>query len=257
MGRAAQESFGAGVMPAAVHQGQKGAFPSIGEMPAQERPYEKLRVDGVKALSDTDLLAVLIRSGQKGKNAVQLAHWVMAGRDGLGGLDYLASAEPEDLATVQGLGPIKSAQICAAVELGKRCICRHVRPSVSCHSPEAVWQLMREALADAQHEDFYVLYCDTQNRLLRRRLISRGGLSSLVIQPRDILRLALRISAASMVLCHNHPSGEVKPSREDRESTRRICEAAACLGLRVLDHVIIGADSFFSFRREGLLEREA
>lgn len=228
---------------------------SMHNLPQNERPYEKMRLYGIRSLSDAELLAVILRSGSHGNNALKLGQRILK-QDESGGLSFLAHSEPEELSQIDGIGPIKSAQICAAVELGLRVRRGQNRAGLELSDPESVWDFLRGEIAEKANEDFYGLYLDSKNRLIRRVLLSRGGMTSLVIQPGDILRHALRLNASGLILAHNHPSGDTSPSHEDRKSTEQIAKAAGLMGVRLLDHVIIGRQEFYSFRRSGLLSRQ-
>ena len=204
---------------------------------------------GPSALSDGELLGLLFGIGSREKTAVELAHEVISEAGGLHGL-YDVSAH--ELTRINGIGKAKACIILAAVELGRRIGQVHNpgRPLVS--SPPDVERLLRGRIANLDRENFVAVLLNTKNEVIGMPTISVGTLSASLVHPREVFKPAVRASAASVVLAHNHPSGKVEPSREDREVTRRLAGAAEILGIELLDHIIIG-DGYFSLKEHRML----
>jgi DNA repair protein RadC len=222
---------------------------TIKQLPPELRPRERLLEAGPGVLSDGELLGLLFGIGSREKTAVELAGDVISEA---GGLHGLYDADAHELMLVNGIGPAKACIILAAVELGRRIgRVRNVgRPMIS--SPEDVDRLLRVRIANLDRENFVVVLLNSKNEVLGAPLVSVGTLSQALVHPREVFKPAIRASAASVVLAHNHPSGNAEASREDREVTSRMVEAAQILGIEVLDHVIVG-DGFFSMKEHGLL----
>ena len=222
---------------------------TIKQLPPELRPRERRLAAGPSALSDGELLGLLFGIGSREKTAVELAGEVISEAGGLHGL-YDVSVH--ELTEVNGIGEAKACIILAAVELGRRIgqVRNPGRPVVS--SPADVDRLLRGRIANLDRENFVVVLLNTKNEVIENPLVSVGTLSASLVHPREVFKPAIRASAASVILAHNHPSGKVEPSREDREVTRRLGEAAEVLGIEVLDHVIVG-DGFFSMKEHGML----
>lgn len=222
---------------------------TIKQLPPELRPRERLLAAGPSALSDSELLGLLFGIGSREKTAVELAGEVVSEAGGLHGL-YDVSVH--ELTQVNGIGEAKACIILAAVELGRRIgqVRNPGRPVIS--SPADVERLLRGRIANLDRENFVVLLLNTKNEVIETSTVSVGTLSASLVHPREVFKPAVRASAASVILAHNHPSGKVEPSREDREVTRRLGEAAGILGIEVLDHVIVG-DGYFSMKEHGML----
>ena len=222
---------------------------TIKQLPPELRPRERLLAAGPSALSDGELLGLLFGIGSREKTAVELAGEVISEAGGLHGL-YDVSVH--ELVEINGIGEAKACVILAAVELGRRIgqVRNPGRPVIS--SPADVERLLRGRIANLDRENFVVVLLNTKNEVIETSTVSVGTLSASLVHPREVFKPAIRASAASVVLAHNHPSGKVEPSREDREVTRRIREAAGILGVEVLDHVIVG-DGYFSMKEHGML----
>jgi DNA repair protein RadC len=222
---------------------------TIKQLPPELRPRERLLEAGPSALSDGELLGLLFGIGSREKTAVELAGEVISEAGGLHGL-YDVSVH--ELMQVNGIGEAKACTILAAVELGCRIgqVRNPGRPVIS--SPADVERLLRGRLANLDRENFVVVLLNTKNEVIETSTVSVGTLSASLVHPREVFKPAVRASAASVVLVHNHPSGKVEPSREDREVTRRLGEAAVILGIEVLDHVIVG-DGYYSMKEHGML----
>jgi DNA repair protein RadC len=222
---------------------------TIKQLPPELRPRERLLEAGPSALSDGELLGLLFGIGSREKTAVELAGEVISEAGGLHGL-YDVSVH--ELMQVNGIGEAKACIILAAVELGRRIgqVRNPGRPVVS--SPADVERLLRGRIANLDRENFVVLLLNTKNEVIETSTVSVGTLGASLVHPREVFKPAVRASAASVILAHNHPSGKVEPSREDREVTRRLGEAAEILGIEVLDHLIVG-DGYFSMKEHGML----
>jgi DNA repair protein RadC len=222
---------------------------TIKELPPELRPRERLLSEGPEALSSAELLGILLGNGSKEKTAVELASEVISDNGDLFGLH---SVSVHDLVLTHGVGEAKACAILAAVEFGKRLgrVRNPGRPVIS--SPADVDELLRGRIANLDRENFVAVLLNTKNEVIEFPTISVGTLSASLVHPREVFKPAIRASAASVVLAHNHPSGRVEPSREDREVTRRLSDAAEIIGIEVLDHVILG-DGYFSMKEHGML----
>ena len=222
---------------------------TLKQLPPELRPRERLLEVGSSALSNSELLGILFGIGSREKTAVELASEVISENGDLFGLHNVTV---HDLVRIHGIGEAKACVILAAVEFGKRLgrIRNPGRPMIS--SPADVDGLLRGRIANLDRENFVVVLLNTKNEVLESPTVSVGTLSSTLVHPREVFKPAIRASAASVVLAHNHPSGKMEPSREDREVTSRIGEAAKILGIEVLDHVILG-DGYFSMKEHDLL----
>ncbi|MFQ5416677.1 MAG: DNA repair protein RadC [Myxococcota bacterium] len=220
-------------------------------VPTTDRPRERLTRLGPEALSDAELLALLLRTGHRTATAVRVAEGLL---DRHGGLHGLARAGMRELASHAGVGPAKSASVSASLELGRRLAARRLHAGSSIRSPADVFAHFHPSLRGAHHEKFIALLLDGRHRVLREEIVSQGTLTASLVHPREVFRSALRESAAALILVHNHPSGDPAPSSEDREVTRRLVRAGELLGVRVLDHVVVAERGFCSLQQEGLLE---
>jgi DNA repair protein RadC len=222
---------------------------TIKQLPPELRPRERLLAAGPSALSDGELLGLLFGIGNREKTAVELAGEVIS--EG-GGLHGLYDVSIHELTQVNGIGEAKACIILAAVELGRRIgrVRNPGRPVIS--SPADVDRILRGRIANLDRENFVVVLLNTKNEVIETSTVSVGTLSTSLVHPREVFKPAIRASAASVILAHNHPSGKVEPSKEDREVTRRLGEAAGILGIEVLDHVIVG-DGYCSLKEHGML----
>ncbi len=224
------------------------------ELPEADRPREKLQAQGASALTDSELIAILLRTGLQGINAVELARQLLLK---FGSLQQLARASWKEIAAVKGIGPTKATQLAAAFGLGHR-LAREQVAQERVDSPDLVYALLGPSLRALSNEVLQVLLLDTRCCLMRVEEISRGSLNESIAHPRDIFRPAIAWNAYGLIVAHNHPSGDPTPSEADRSLTRRLVEAAHLLQVRLFDHVIIGAPRvsgppYFSFRESGLL----
>jgi DNA repair protein RadC len=211
-------------------------------------PRERLDTLGPGALSDAELLALLLRTGGPGRAAQSLASDLLARHDGVAGL---ARTGPAELRQTAGIGPAKSASLLAALELGRRLATRRLRTGDAIRGPADVHRHFHARLRDAPHERFLVLLLDGRHRVLREVTASQGTLTASLVHPREVFRPALREAAAAVILVHNHPSGDPTPSREDREVTERLVQVGEILGVPVLDHVIVAERGYVSLRQDG------
>jgi DNA repair protein RadC len=224
---------------------------AIRDWPEDERPREKLLKRGVTALSDAELLALVLRTGDAsaGKSAIGLGRELLERFNG--NLRELAQAELHELQQIKGLGPAKATSIKAAFTLGSRFQARRLETLERFTSPAQVFDFFHHELRDSRKELFLVLLLDGKNRITRKVQISEGSLNQSIVHPREVFAPAVRESAAAVIFIHNHPSGDPAPSREDREITRRLKEVGDLLGIKVLDHIIIGDGNFYSFVEAG------
>jgi DNA repair protein RadC len=224
---------------------------SIKQWAKDDRPREKLLSGGPAALSNSELLAILIANGIKEKSAVELARDVL--RLGKDNLNELGKLSVKELARLKGIGPAKAVSIVAALELGRRRQAVAPRDKPLASSSTEVAGYLQAVLKDYRHEVFAVLFLNRANKINHFQIISEGGITGTVADPRIILKMALEEDAVSLILCHNHPSGSLRPSKADEELTFRIKEAARYFDIKVLDHVIVSENGYYSFADEGLI----
>ncbi len=224
----------------------------VRDLPKEERPREKLIRQGAASLSDTELLAILLRTGTSSVSVLHLAEEVLAKYQDKG-LVSIMNISPQEIASVHGVGLAKAATIVAAVELGRRLSTRAAQKLEKIEGPEDVARYASPLLRFEQKEHFLVMLLDVRNRVLAMPTVSIGSLTASVAHPREIFREAIRYSAANMILIHNHPSGDPTPSREDIQITKQMMKAGEIMGIPVLDHVIIAGDGFLSLKEENCL----
>ncbi len=224
---------------------------SIKNWAIDDRPREKLLSKGASALSDSELLAILINNGHKEKSAVELAKEIL--RLGNNNLNELGKLSLKEFQTIKGIGEAKAITIASALELGRR---RHAASALEktvIRTSTDIAQYLRAMIKDFNYEVFAVLFLNKANKINHFEIISRGGITGTVADPRIILKKALENDATSIVLCHNHPSGNLKPSRADEELTYKIKEAAKYFDIKVMDHIIVSEEGYYSFADEGNL----
>jgi DNA repair protein RadC len=217
-----------------------------------DRPREKLLLRGRHMLSDAELLAIIIGSGSRNESAVELCKRIL--RDSGNSLDQLARLSINELKLFTGMGEAKALAIIAALEIGRRrTAALQDREETFIRTSADSWNLLRSELEDLDHEQFWVILLNRANRLIRKELVSKGGVNSTVVDPKVLYRLAIAHGASSMVVAHNHPSGSIKPSESDIRLTRRLREASIFMEIGLLDHIIVGTNSYFSFADDGIL----
>ena len=232
------------------------------DLPPDARPREKLLARGASALSDTELLAILLRTGIQGKGVLQMAEELLSIKNdscsrtidgGFGGISGLLHATPDDLKRVKGLGPAKRAEIVAVLELARRAMAEQLKERTVFADPNTIKHYLKLHLAARSYEVFAVVFLDAQNRLLAMEEMFRGTLTQTSVYPREVALRALHHQASAVVLAHNHPSGSVQPSRADEALTQTLKAALALLDVRVLDHIIVGPGQALSMAETGLM----
>jgi DNA repair protein RadC len=226
----------------------------IREMPREERPREKLAAHGASALTSPELIAILLRTGRRGANAVELARQLL---EKYGSITGLTRCTVDELRKVKGVGPTKAVQLVAAFGLGQR-LARETLSKQKIDSPELVNELVGPEMRRLRKESLRVVLLDTRYHLIRVEEVSIGSVNESIAHPRDVFRPALVSSAYAVIVVHNHPSGDASPSQTDNSLTRRLAEAAELLQIKLLDHIIIGAPTegspgYFSFKEAGVL----
>ena len=232
------------------------------DLPADARPREKLLARGASALSDVELLALLLRTGIKGKGVLQMADELLHLKkesspgsmdEGFDGISGLLHATADDLKRVKGLGPAKRSEIVAVLELARRAMAQQLRERTVFADPDTIKHYLKLHLAARGHEVFAVLFLDVQNRLLAMEEMFRGTLTQTSVYPREVVLRALHHQASAVVLAHNHPSGSVQPSRADEVLTQTLKTTLALIDVRVLDHVIVAPGEALSMAERGLM----
>jgi DNA repair protein RadC len=226
----------------------------ISEMPQDDRPREKLIARGATALTDAELIAILLRTGLPGANAVAVAAKLLERYQSLNGL---SRCTVDEIAEIPGIGPAKAVQLVAAFGLGQR-LARETISRSKVDAPELVYELLAPEMRVLHKESLRVILLDTRYHLLRIQEVSLGSVNESIAHPRDVFRPAVIASAYAVIVVHNHPSGDPSPSQADHSLTRRLAEAAELLQIRLLDHIIIGApaegrEPYFSFKEAGVL----
>ncbi len=222
----------------------------IPDWPEDERPRERMLKHGTDALSEAELLAIVLRTGNGKNSAVDLARHILNKYDGLRGLD---GQSIEELQSINGIGLAKAAQIKAALEIAKRLASQKWRVQDRVKSSEDIYRIIHLRMRDLGREEFRVLFLTARHDILTEKKLFEGSLMESVVSPREIILTAVQQSAASIVLLHNHPSGDPSPSPQDKSVTDKIVKACHYVDIQVLDHIIIGKDSYFSFADHGLI----
>jgi DNA repair protein RadC len=232
------------------------------DLPPDARPREKLLARGPGALSDAELLAILLRTGIKGKGVLQMADELLRIKndsssrnadEGFDGISGLLHATADDLKRVKGLGPAKRAEIIAVLELARRAMAQQLQERAVFADPDTIKHYLKLHLAARSYEVFAVIFLDSQNRLLAMEEMFRGTLTQTSVYPREVVLRALHHQASAVVLAHNHPSGTVEPSRADEMLTQTLKAALALVDVRVLDHIIVGPGHALSMAERGLM----
>ena len=227
-------------------------YQTIKDWPAADRPREKLLDKGAHALSETELLAIVLRNGNAstGETAIDHARVLLSRFGGLKGIDEASISE---LGQLKGIGPAKVAQIKASLEIARRVGNHKWEVGQPLRSSEDVFRHFRDSLGNEKRELFFVVLLNNKNRKIREVKISEGSLTASLVHPREVYNPVIRESAAAVIFVHNHPSGDPAPSQEDIEITRRLKEVGDLMGVRVLDHVVIGLERYYSFSDKGML----
>ncbi|MBC7938056.1 MAG: DNA repair protein RadC [Rhizobacter sp.] len=216
-----------------------------------DRPREKMINKGAAALSNAELLAILINNGNKDKSAVELAKDIM--KLGKNNLDELGKLSITELQKIKGIGMAKAITIAAALEIGRRRESAGIYEKKIVRTSQDIAQFLRASLKDHVHEVFVAIYLNKSNKILNYKIISSGGLTGTTADPRVILKAALEEGATGIVLCHNHPSGNLKPSVADEMLTQKIKQGAALIDIKLMDHIIVSNEGYYSFADDGIL----
>lgn len=222
----------------------------IKDLPSEDRPREKLMKNGAHYLTEVELLAILIRNGTKEKSALDLAKDIIKQFTNLANL---AKTDVYALAKIKGIGLVKAVSIVAALELGKRIMAADGLALTSINSPIDIAKILSPLLRYENKEQFYVLLLNIKNKLIGLEKISEGTLNATIAEPREVFARAITRNAAALIIAHNHPSGDSSPSQEDRNTTTRMCTAGEILGIKVLDHIIVGNGNYYSFKEKSLI----
>lgn len=224
---------------------------TIKELPMSERPREKLQKFGPESLSNDELIAIIIRTGNKTDSAIDLGRKVLSLDNR--GLGHLRDTTLEELMEVKGIGDCKAAQILAAIEIGKRLSYGDAIFKVKITEPSTIANLYMDEMRYLQKEHFKIALLDTKNQIIVTEEISVGTLNASIVHPRDVFKVAIKRNANSIILIHNHPSGDPVPSNEDINITNRLVDAGNLIGIKVLDHIIIGDNRYISFKEKNLI----
>jgi len=217
----------------------------------EDRPREKLLYKGISSLSDAELLAILIGSGSNDKSAVDLAREILSLASN--NLNRLGKLDVHDLVQLKGIGTAKAINIMSALELGRRRKSSEVIESAKIRSSNDVYTIFNPLLADLTHEEFWLLYLNRSNKILSRHKLSQGGISGTITDVRLLIKKALELLASSIIICHNHPSGNLEPSEADNRITSKIKEAASYFDINLLDHIIVTDNGYYSYADSGSL----
>lgn len=223
---------------------------TINDWPAAERPREKLLKQGAASLSDAELLALFLRTGSQGKTAVDIGRELLCH---FGGLRELLESSPQTLATYGGMGPARIAQLCAILELSQRYLAAGLHREGALTDPTQAGDYLKARLRAYPYEVFACLYLDNRHRVLAFEELFRGTIDGAAVYPREVVRRSLQHNAAAVIFAHNHPSGVAEPSQADRHITEQLVKALGLLEIRVLDHLVIGDDSWVSLASRGWL----
>ena len=224
------------------------------DIPVSERPYEKLEKYGSETLSNAELLAIVIRTGSMEDTSVSLAQRLLSLDESRGGITFLHDLSVEELRKTKGIGRVKALQIKAVMELSKRVSASLINNNrVTIKSPVEVSTLLMEEMRHLKKEVFKIILLNTKNHIIKYMNVSVGSLNSSIVHPREVFSEAVKAGCSGMLLVHNHPSGDPEPSREDIETTQRLVNAGNILGIKVLDHVVIGDGRYISLKEQGLM----
>jgi len=230
---------------------ERASFLSIRQWPPEDKPREKLILKGKSALSDAELISLLLGSGTRSSNSVELGKRILVMADN--NLHHLARMTIKDLLKIKGIGKVKAMSIVAALELGRRRkeLDTGEKPRVT--KSQDAFEMLKPNLMDLQHEEFWLLLLNRANRLIKKCMISQGGVAGTVADPKIIFKAALEALACGIILAHNHPSGNLTASQADIDLTKKLAAGAKLLEIQVLDHIILAGQKYFSFADEGLI----
>jgi len=223
---------------------------TIKQLPLEVRPRERLLHQGASSLALTELLAIILRTGTAESTALQVADNLLSY---FGSLEMLAQAEIKEISLVKGIGQTKAIQIKAALELGIRLLTFKAQEKKTIKTAEDVFNLLLPSMRYLDKEYFKALFLDTKNKILQLKDISIGSLNSSIVHPRELFKAAIKVSSAAIILAHNHPSGDPSPSQEDIEISKRLCQGGQLLGIKILDHIILGDNSYVSLKEKGII----
>ncbi|MFW5787695.1 MAG: RadC family protein [Halanaerobiales bacterium] len=223
---------------------------TIKELPEEERPREKLLKYGVEQLSNAELIALIIRSGVKKRTAVELAQDII---NYAGGLRGIIDSSVEEFKNIKGVGLAKATQLRAVIELSKRIFSAGKKEKMVVKTPQEVFRLIMPGLRYSKQEVFGLVLLDIKNCVISTPYISKGGLNSSIVHPRDVFREAIRRNSAAIILFHNHPSGVPEPSKEDIILSKRLIKSGKIIGIDVLDHIIVGDNIYISMKEQGII----
>jgi DNA repair protein RadC len=224
---------------------------SIKNWKEDDRPREKLLLKGINSLSDTELIAILIGSGNKSESAVDLAKRILTYYSN--NLNLLGRLNVKDLIQFKGIGEAKAITIITALELGRRRRLEEALDRPKLTSSKAVFEIMQPILGDLDHEEFWVLFLNNSNKIIFKEKLSSGGITGTLVDVRILYKKALELSSVAIILCHNHPSGSLKPSKSDIDLTKKIQQAGESLDIKILDHLLITEKDYFSFADSNLI----
>lgn len=223
---------------------------TIKDIPVEDRPRERLIKYGAEVLSNSELLAILIRVGTKNESAINIAQGMISTKEGL---QFVSTSTVQELSAIKGIGPAKASQIKAAIELGRRLRNSRADHKIKINKPQDAIEILMEDMRYLKKEHLRVIFLNTKNFIIEVKDLSIGSLNSSVVHPREIFSEAIRKSSSSIIVCHNHPSGDPTPSQEDINITRRLNEVGKLIGIDLLDHLIIGDGNYISLKEKGII----
>ncbi|MES2545125.1 MAG: DNA repair protein RadC [Bacteroidota bacterium] len=229
---------------------EASSFP-ITNWSEDDKPREKLMLKGKSVLSDAELIAILIGSGSRNESAVELSKRILSSVDN--NLNALGKLSIQQLVTFKGIGEAKAISIIAAMELGRRRRGEEALELQKITSSKSIFELMQPIIGELSHEEFWVLYLNNSNKVISKSQLSKGGITGTIVDVRLVFKMALEMGATSIILCHNHPSGNLKASDADKQITKKLKTAGQSLDIQILDHLIVTENSYFSFADGGIL----
>ena len=227
----------------------ESTFFRISDWSEEDRPREKLMLKGKEALSNAELIAILIGSGSRNESAVALSKRILSSVDSLNALGKMSVSQ---LINFKGIGEAKAITIIAALELGRRRRAEDAVDLIKVTSSKKIFEMMQPIMGELAHEEFWVLFLNNSNKIISKSQLSKGGMTGTIVDVRLVFKLALENGATGLILCHNHPSGNLQPSKADKEITKKLKAAGESLDVKVLDHLIITETKYYSFVDEGI-----